>query len=175
MKRIFTLIIVATTLLLILNACQPEPTADQPLEGVEGLECIPASQEPETARVTHIADGDTITVEMNGESYRVRFIGINAPELNSKDNDLAEDAKSLNAQWVEDQTVLLYRDTSETDPYDRLLRYVVVGDTFVNYQLVAQGAARARDYPPDTACSETFYTAQQAAKQNSLGIWDQNY
>lgn len=172
MKRILSILIAAVSLSLLLNACLPEPAVDQSLESIEGFSCIPAGQEPETATVTHIADGDTITVEMNGESYRVRFIGINTPELNSEENDLAEDAKALNTQLVKDQMVLLYSDTSETDQYDRLLRYVVAGDTFVNYQLVAQGAARARDYPPDTACSETFFTAQQIAKQNSSGIWD---
>lgn len=172
MKPVLSVLIASMALLLF--ACVPEPASDQSFESIEGFACIPAGQEPETAQVTHIADGDTITVEMNGERYRVRFIGINTPELDSQENDLAEDAKTLNAQMVKDQKVLLYRDTSDTDQYDRLLRYVVAGDTFVNYQLVAQGAARARDYPPDTACSETFYTAQQAAKQDLSGIWTEN-
>jgi endonuclease YncB( thermonuclease family) len=139
----------------------------------ESFSCIPSGQTPQTATVTHIADGDTITVDIDGERYRVRYIGINTPELDSAEDDLAQQAKQLNALLVDGQEVELYRDTSETDQYDRLLRYVVIDDTFVNYELVAQGMARAKDYRPDTACSQIFKQAQDQAKTNDLGIWDQ--
>lgn len=133
--------------------------------------CIPAGQNAQIARVVHIADGDTITVEMGGERYRVRYIGINTPELDSAENDLAVAASRLNEALVAGQEVSLYRDTSETDRYNRLLRYVLVGDTYINYELVRQGAARAQDYPPDSACADTFAGAQQSAQDAGLGLW----
>ena len=136
--------------------------------------CIPSGQDTkdvQVARVVHIADGDTITVEMGGERYRVRYIGINTPELDSDEHELAVQASDLNESLVYGQEVSLYRDTSETDRYDRLLRYVVAGDTFINYELVRQGAARAQDYPPDSACADIFAGAQQSAQDDSLGLW----
>jgi micrococcal nuclease len=52
-----------------------------------------------------------------------------------------------------------------------LLRYVFVGDIFVNYELVRRGYAQAKDYPPDTACSDTFHQAENTSKQDEIGIW----
>jgi endonuclease YncB( thermonuclease family) len=157
-------------LVLTVAACLPQPDSPAP-SGRDAVACIPTDQEPQTAKVVHIADGDTITVEMEGERYRVRYIGIDTPELDSTENDLAVQASQLNADLVSGQDVQLYRDTSETDRYDRLLRYVVVGDTFVNYDLVLEGAARAKDYPPDSACKETFSAAQKAAQDAGAGLW----
>ena len=167
LRRLFLLS--ALTLMVSLAACQDLPaTTPSPIEAGD---CVPVSQEPQTAVVVHIADGDTITVAMDGQRYRVRYIGIDTPELNSAENDLAEQASRLNEALVSGQTVTLYRDTSETDRYDRLLRYVFVGDDFINYDLVNQGAARAKDYPPDSACADTFAGAQDNAQQAGLGIW----
>lgn len=154
-----------------LSACDAQPI-DAPISAsAEIPACIPADQEPDIAQVVHIADGDTITVEIDGERYRVRYIGINTPELDSNEDGLAQDAKALNSLLVEDQTVQLYRDTSDVDQYDRLLRYVMVDDTFVNYELAAQGAARVKNYQPDTACSDLLFQAQDQAQANDLGIW----
>ncbi len=135
-------------------------------------ECVPGGQTPVTAEVVQIADGDTITVRVGLEEYRLRYIGINAPEMDSETQlELARQARDLNRQLVAEQSVLLLRDTSETDQYDRLLRYVFIDDTFVNYELVRRGLARARDYPPDTACSATLAEAERLAREEGLGIW----
>jgi len=67
--------------------------------------------------------------------------------------------------------VILIKDVSETDPYDRLLRYVIVGDVFVNLLLVETGFARAMQYPPDISCADTFLRAEQAVRASQLGIW----
>ncbi len=134
--------------------------------------CVPTGQTPVEAKVVHIADGDTITVDIAGQDYRLRYIGINAPELDSQtQNELAKQSTDFNSQLVGDKTVTLYRDTSETDRYDRLLRYVFSGDTFVNYELVRRGLARAQDYPPDSACMATLTEAERLARLEHLGIW----
>lgn len=137
--------------------------------------CVPTSQEPVKAKVVHIADGDTITVNIAGQDYRLRYIGINAPELDSQNqSELARQSTEFNRQLVEDETVILYRDTSETDQFDRLLRYVYSDDIFVNYELVRRGLARAKDYPPDSACQATLAEAERLARLEHLGIWAGN-
>ncbi len=108
----------------------------------------------EIGTVKAVIDGDTIIVEINGTSYRVRYIGIDTPETGDV---CGSEATSANAALVDGQTVRMVKDVSETDRYDRLLRYVYVGDTFVNGALVANGWARAVDYPPDTAMSTTLH------------------
>lgn len=156
---------------LLLASCDPQ--AGQPQLSIDTIPaCIPLDQPSVEAQVVRIADGDTITVRIDGQDYRLRYIGINAPELDAEaQRRLAEQASDLNRQLVEDETLTLYPDTSDTDSYDRLLRYVVAGDIFINYELVRRGMARARDYPPDTACSATLEEAESLAREERLGIW----
>ncbi|MEX2315187.1 MAG: thermonuclease family protein, partial [Thermomicrobiales bacterium] len=49
--------------------------------------------------------------------------------------------------------VVLEKDVSETDRYDRLLRYVWLihpdGQRMLNYELVSGGYAQVSTYPPD--------------------------
>jgi micrococcal nuclease len=75
---------------------------------------------------------------------------------------------------VDGEEIVLVKDVSETDQYGRLLRYVFVGDlggVFVNYELVASGYASASSYPPDSACDETFSSAERNARSQELGLW----
>lgn len=67
--------------------------------------------------------------------------------------------------------VTLIMDKSEVDRYDRLLRYVIVDDVFVNETMVRLGMATAASYPPDTACNNTFNEAQGIAEMGLLGMW----
>jgi hypothetical protein len=104
-----------------------------------------------------VVDGDTIEVSMNGANYRVRYIGMDTPEIGSA---CAAEATRANADLVSGRTIRMVKDVSETDRYDRLLRYVYVGDTFVNGALVAGGWAIAKDYPPDTAMSAVLHSLE---------------
>ena len=130
------------------------PTADaaQLPSSVEAS-CVPTNTERVLAHVVAIVDGDSITVEIIGQVFDLRYIGIDTAE---RGQPYGAEASSLNASLVANKTVLLVKDVSEVDQFGRLLRYVFVGGDFVNYELVRQGAARASDYPPDSACAATF-------------------
>lgn len=65
----------------------------------------------------------------------------------------------------------LVKDVSEVDRYDRLLRYILVGDQFVNYVLVQEGYAESAKYPPDTSCANLFDTAESNADNINAGMW----
>jgi len=120
----------------------------------------------ETARVTYVIDGDTIDVRIGTEIYRVRYVGVNTPE---RDEPCYNDATRANAVLVDDQVVTLVRDVSDTDKYGRLLRYVYVGEVFVNAELVAGGYAEAGYYPPDTAFTGLFEDLEATARRNQVG------
>lgn len=121
--------------------------------------------------MTHVVDGDTIDVEINGQVYRVRYIGIDTPEMTTQIEYFGKEASVKNAGLVSGETVTLVKDVSETDRYGRLLRYVFVGNTFVNYELVRQGFANPVTYPPDVACERTFAAAEQSARESLAGLW----
>lgn len=120
------------------------------------------------ATVVEVIDGDTIDVNIGGNVYRVRYIGVNTPEL---DEACSAEASAANAGLVEGQAVRLVKDVSETDQYNRLLRYVYIGETFINAELVRQGWAEAVEYPPDLANAAFLSDLEDAARLQNLGCW----
>ena len=138
-------------------------------------DCI-SEQQPLKAYVTNVVDGDTIKVNISGEEFSVRLIGINTPEI-AHVSEVAEyfgnEAAQKTKDLVSDKHVWLYKDVSETDQYGRLLRYVMVDDIFLNETLVSEGYAYAVTYPPDVACAQDFVHAQEYAVENTTGLWAQ--
>src|SRR4030042_66192 len=115
--------------------------------------------------VARVIDGDTIELE-GGD--RIRYIGIDTPEIGEP---YYLEATAKNAELVEGKEVRLEKDVSEKDRYGRLLRYIYVGDLFVNAELVRWGYARAYPYPPDTYYAELFSQLELKAKQAGRGLW----
>ena len=134
----------------------------------------PIPGERQEARVVRVVDGDTIVVEMEERLYRVRYIGIDTPETHHPSegaNYLGYEAGDANLALVgEGTTIVLQRDISETDIYDRLLRYVWVGDTLVNAELVRMGLARVRFYPPDVLYEDEIMAALEEARAADRGL-----
>lgn len=126
--------------------------------------------------VVKVIDGDTIEVEINGEVERVRYIGIDTPELShegSPEECFAREATEINKDLVLGKQVRLEKDVSETDKYDRLLRYVYVDDVFVSETLVESGAAKAKRYYPDTKMSDQLEMVEVKAREAKLGVWSE--
>jgi micrococcal nuclease len=125
--------------------------------------------------VVAIIDGDTISVEIDGETYTVRYIGLDCPEADLSSGTaewMGAEAAEANRKLVEDQMVYLEQDVSDTDQYERLLRYVFLADgTFVNAELVRRGYARMVSYSPDVKYEETFSEMEDEAKRRLLRIW----
>jgi len=119
---------------------------------------------------TEVIDGDTIVIqeESTGKLYKVRYIGINCPD---KGDPYYDEAKKVNEELVLGKTLKLEKDVSETDRYNRLLRYVYVDSIFVNAYLVEQGYAQVATYPPDVKFSETFLSLQREAEGAGRGLW----
>jgi micrococcal nuclease len=121
--------------------------------------------------VSRVIDGDTIELQ-NGE--KVRYIGIDTPETIDPRKVVqcfGKEASAKNKELVEGKEVRLEKDISERDKYGRLLRYVYVGDVFVNEKLVAEGYAHAFTYPPDVKFSQLFLEKERLARENKLGLW----
>jgi len=116
--------------------------------------------------VTRVIDGDTIDIDIGSKVHRVRYIGMNTPE---RDEPCFDEATEANIDLVAGKTVKLVKDVSETDRYGRLLRYVYVGDVFVNHALVAEGYAEAVLYRPDEKHYELFSQSEAEAAQSALG------
>lgn len=126
------------------------------------------------ARVVEAVDGDTIEVSIDGQVHSVRYIGIDTPETVHPERPvewIGPEAAAKNAELVADQIVTLEKDVSETDQYGRLLRYVYVGDTMVNAELVRLGYAQVSTFPPDVKHQALFLTLEAEARDAARGLW----
>jgi len=151
-------ITIITLAILILGNNSPKSHENQPNRKEENRVENTKPQEPveELYLVTKVIDGDTIdeTVDPN------RPTGCYGKEASNKNSELVLNKK-----------VRLVKDVSDTDRYDRLLRYVYIDDTFINDYLVKEGYAKASTYAPDVKFSEQFAASEREARENKRGLW----
>ena len=140
-------------------------------EGGEARSEVPGIQ----ASVSRVVDGDTIIVALDGKDYRVRYIGIDAPETVRPGwpvEPFGPEAFEFNKRLVDGKTVWLERDVSETDQFGRLLRYVWLEDgRLVNAVLVEGGYARAVTLPPNVKHADEVVRREREARANERGLW----
>jgi micrococcal nuclease len=134
----------------------------------------------ERAEVVRVVDGDTIIVRLGGREERVRYIGLDTPEIaNAAAGTAAEcggdAARTANQRLVAGEDVVLERDVSDRDRFGRLLRHTWLEDRgwrLIGLELVEAGAAEARSYPPDTMRDGILAAAERRARDRDVGIWD---
>ncbi len=147
-----------------------ETELNEPVTSTYNEEEIIETKTPEEInnlyKVTRVIDGDTIELS-TGE--RVRLICIDTPE---KSEEGYSEATDYLESLILNKNIELIKDISETDRYDRLLRYIYLEDgTFVNERIVYYGYGKAYPYNPDTSLCPEIQEAEQYAKDNKLGIW----
>lgn len=149
--------------LLLSLACTANPIAVVTPDGSSGGGAPPGGEQ---GRVVDVIDGDTIDVNIDGEVVRVRYLGMNTTER----GELCYDEGTMaNAALVSGETVTLVPDEEKQDRYGRALRYVYVGDTFVNAELVRQGWAEAVMYEPNDAHWEELIELEKQAERAGRG------
>ena len=119
------------------------------------------------ATVVRVVDGGTIDVTIDGEEYRVRYYGIEAPESGEK---CFEEAKARNAELL-GTTVRLEADARDQDEQGRLLRYVFNENGLsIEAVLISEGLANAR--PEDGKYRIRFTTMETDAREGNVGcLW----
>ena len=124
--------------------------------------------------VVRIVDGDTIHVKLGDRVEKVRYIGMNTPEVHHPtkgEESGGREASEANRRLVAGKRVRLETDVQARDRYGRLLAYVWVGDVMVNAELVRQGYAQVMTVPPNVRHQELFVKLQREARQAGRGLW----
>jgi len=137
------------------------PAATQGLAGLDGL-------------VVRVVDGDTIHVRIGGRVEKVRYIGVNTPELHHptrREEPGGRQAHAANRRLVEGKRVRLELDVQSRDRYGRMLAYVWIGETMVNAKLVRLGFAQVMTVPPNVRHQALFLKLQRAAREAGRGLW----
>ncbi len=148
----------------------PEIILRQPSQ-IEIVDDFESASFDDTVLVTRVIDGDTIEIE-GGET--IRYIGIDTPETVHPEKPVeyfGKEASEKNRELVEGRIVRLEKDIQNKDAYGRLLRYVWLGDTMVNVELVRLGYAYSYSFPPNVTYQELILQAEQEARQNERGLW----
>lgn len=129
-----------------------------------------------TYRVIKFDDGDTISVDMNGNTEKIRLIGVDTPETHDPRKVVqcfGQAASEFTKQLVNTQSVRLEADSlsSNRDRYGRLLRYVYLPDgKLVNAEIIKEGFGFAYISFPFTK-SDEFSNYQAQARSHNLGLW----
>jgi micrococcal nuclease len=140
--------------------------------------------------VSRIVDGDTLAILLNGQTEKVRLIGVDTPELHESDKlhrdaqrsgqDIAQ-IQALGRQASDfvktlvrsgDQISLEY-DQQPRDKYGRLLAFVWLADgRMLNEVIICEGYAPALTrYPFRRDYQERFRTCAQTARAAGKGLW----
>lgn len=146
----------------------PTQTPLATLPAIPQANCIPPGAVIQVGEVIQVVDGDEIRVRLPEGDFTVRYIGVVSPNVEQPGGP---EASNANVDLVLLKTVTLVQDITDQDPNGSLLRYVFVGDTFVNYQLVLDGLVYAENLPPDVACSGDLQAAESSAQNLKAGLW----
>jgi len=124
--------------------------------------------------VENTYDGDTFTLN---DKTRVRFIGINTPELgrNGKpDQAYARQATDALIQLLAKSSnkVILQYGKKAKDHYKRRLAHVFLADgTNVSEQLLLKGLAYRVAVPPNLWAQDCYLKAENKARESKIGLW----
>ena len=123
-------------------------------------------------QVKWVVDGDTLILV---DGQKVRYIGINAPELAHDDHSAepyGEASRRFNALLVNRKKVRLEFDKERFDRYKRLLAYVFLkNDTFVNAEILSNGFAYLLRHRPNLKYDSILLQSQRHAMSAKKGIW----
>ncbi|EPC9117310.1 thermonuclease family protein [Campylobacter coli] len=113
------------------------------------------------AQVIRAIDGDTIEISTNNKTSKIRFFGIDAPELKQ---NFGKQSKAALEKILKDKEVYIF--SKNKDNYGRIVAIVKLKDVDINQFLVSQGYAWA-----DTYYTNAYIKEQEKAQKNKLGLW----
>ncbi len=129
------------------------------------------------ATVTHVSDGDTLSVSFSGRTETIRLIGVDTPETVHPRKPVQcwgpEASAHTKSTFPPGTKVFVARDVEARDKYGRFLGYVyrATDNLFLNLELVADGWARPYPFEPNTSLATDFAQAANMAQQEQLGLW----
>lgn len=132
---------------------------------------IPLSEEWQVIRVS---DGDTLTVQQNGQEKKIRLCGIDA---NESKQEGGQEAKAYLKKLLDQTEGRVIITLIETDRYKRTVSEVFItlkdgSEQFIQEEMLKAGMARAYpQYISSCPNKDAILKAEQIGKQNRVGIW----
>ena len=127
----------------------------------------------EEVKLSKCIDGDTISVIINKEEKKVRFIAVDSPEID-KEEPYSIEAKEFTCNLVT-QAKKLYleydKNSDETDKYDRIIAWVWADDILVQKELIKDGYARLAYLYSEYKYTSELNKFESVAKEEKKNIW----
>lgn len=119
--------------------------------------------EPLLGRVDHVADGDTLTLTVDGTRHRIRLHEIDTPEHGQP---WSREAREALAAKVDGKYLRV--EAATVDDYGRTVGKVWLGNRDINRELVREGHAWVyRQYLQD----QSLLADEATARQAHIGLW----
>lgn len=119
--------------------------------------------------ISAVHDGDTITLQSEATTKKIRLAGIDAPELKQPYGIESRDALR---QDILNQQVTV--DTSKTDKYGRSVGKVLINNEDINLKQVRRGLAWVyTDYIKELSADDQglYKASEKAANDEHIGLW----
>ena len=125
---------------------------------------LPVAADTITGKVVGVTDGDTITVlDATQTQHKIRLDGIDTPEKGQAFGTQAK--KALSDKVFAKQVTVKYK---ERDRYGRIVGIVMLGNRWINHEMVAEGWAwHYKQYSSDQNLAAAEIKAREARK----GLW----
>ena len=123
-------------------------------------------------------DGDTARFIYNNEEIKVRFIGIDTPELAHEDNEeesYAKEASEYTCNKLKNANIIEIEfdpNSDKQDKYERYLAWIFIDDDLLQELLVKNGYAKVKYVYDKYQYLDKLYTSEKYAKEKKLGIWN---
>lgn len=120
-------------------------------------------------------DGDTARLKIDGKDEKVRFLGIDAPEIaheNTPADPYGNEARDYTCNILKTaKSIHLEYEQSKTDKYNRVLAWVFVDEKLLNEDLVYKGLAKVAYLYDKYKYTSKLKLAEKKAKIDKLNIW----
>lgn len=139
----------------------------------EATECG-LQRSDETVVVSYVYDGDTVKLT---DGRKIRFIGINTPEINHRGGTSEPFAKAARKRLQQlldtaGKQLQLRYGQERHDRYGRTLAHPYLQDgRSINTLLLQQGLATTLVIPPNTWNLTCYQGVEERARRQGLGIW----
>ncbi|OGG79857.1 hypothetical protein A3A39_04705 [Candidatus Kaiserbacteria bacterium RIFCSPLOWO2_01_FULL_54_13] len=127
--------------------------------------------------VVKVIDGDTLTINMNGESVTIRLIGLDTPETVDPRKPVqcfGKEASEKAKQTLSGTSVRIEMDPSqgELDKYGRTLTYIFFpnGRNFAEL-MISEGYGHEYTYNLPYKYQSEFKAAERLAREEKRGLW----
>jgi micrococcal nuclease len=127
--------------------------------------------------ILNVIDGDTVDIDINGNTERVRLIGVNTPETKHPTKPIecfGPEASAYLTQLLPKGThVRIERDIEARDRYGRMLLYLYreLDNLFINLDLVLRGYGTPMSIEPNIFHRNDFVHAAALAETTNVGLW----